>query len=271
MYNLKMQSKIEGIVLSKAPFQERHLICRILLRSGKIVPVVFYGGSGGGKKNKGSTLEFGYMMKIELSHSKRTTDIYNAKEWLPLWSHQSIRLDHRAFSLLCFYLECAAKFGQEADLHEPSEDFDDQSIGLFRAISSSIFYLDKMISLGQFNFNWNLIVFISKLITELGIFPDRTKCILSGEYLNGAEELALVPNHGGFALLTHMNRDEARDYNGEAGRIIWQMLGEASSKKYEELTLRTDIGINPSKTLFHYLSYQFQLEESAFKTLNMIF
>jgi len=147
-----MQTKIEGIILSKAPFQDRHLICRVLLRSGKIVPVVFYGGSGGGKKNKGSTLEFGYMMKIELAHSKKSSDIYNAKEWLPIWSHQNIRLDHRAFSLLCFYLECAAKFSQEANLHESSEEFDHQSIGLFRAISSSIFYLDEMIKIKEFNY-----------------------------------------------------------------------------------------------------------------------
>jgi recombinational DNA repair protein (RecF pathway) len=266
-----MQSKIEGIVLSKAPFQERHLICRILLRSGKIVPVVFYGGSGGGKKNKGSTLEFGYMMKIELGNSKKNSELYNAKEWVPVWSHKNIRLNHRGFSLLCFYLECALKFGQETNLHEESEAYDDQSVGLFRAISSSVFYLDQVLESDNFHFNWNLITFISKLIAELGIYPDRTRCILSGEGLCGSEELALIPNHGGFALISQMNKDEAREYNGETGRLLWNVLGEACSKKYQELEIQPQIDLNASKFLFHYLGYQFQLQESDFKTINMIF
>ena len=47
-----MQSKIEGIVTSKIPYDERHIIANVILRNGKKVSVVFYGGRGGGPKQK---------------------------------------------------------------------------------------------------------------------------------------------------------------------------------------------------------------------------
>ncbi len=266
-----MINKIEGLVLSKAPFQERHLICKVLQRSGKVISIVFYGGKGGGKKQKGSTLEFGNMMKIQLSHSKRNVEIYSAKEWTILWAHEKIRLDYRAFSLLCFILECAAKFSQESNLHDESEAFDHQSEGLFRVISSSLYYLDQSLNDRKDHLNWVLMIFISKLILELGIFPDRLRCILSGERIDGKEQLALMPNHGGFAILLNVNKDEARNYNGSLGLLLWETLGQASTQKYNDLIINKSLDLHLAKMLFHYLSYQFQLRESDFKTASMIF
>ena len=52
-----MQTKIEGLILSKVPYDERHVIANLLLRSGRKVSVVFYGGRGGGKKQKSSILD----------------------------------------------------------------------------------------------------------------------------------------------------------------------------------------------------------------------
>lgn len=270
-YNWLMQTKIEGLILSKSPFQDRHLICRMLLRSGKMISVVCYGGSGGGKNKKGSMLEIGYMMKMELARGKRNAELYTAKEWLPIWTHESIRLNHKAFSLMCFMLEVSQKFAQEADLHDSSESFDDHNEGLFRVVSSSLFFLDQEAKDGKLNINWLLVVFLSKLTVELGIFPDRMRCTLSGMPLTEENEMALIPNHGGFALLSQMHRDEAREYCGETGKILWKMMGEASSHKYQDLIQDDQLGFQGGKMLFHYLAYQFHLKESEFKSLGMLF
>ena len=98
-----MQNKIEGLVLSKVPYDERHIIANLLLRSGRKVAVVFYGGRGGGKKQKSSIIELGFMLSVELAHAKTNSDIYHAKEWNLVWNHDLIRLDHTAFYLMCFF------------------------------------------------------------------------------------------------------------------------------------------------------------------------
>ena len=41
-----MQRKVEGLVLSKMPYQDRHIIMKLLMRSGQVVHVLLYGGRG---------------------------------------------------------------------------------------------------------------------------------------------------------------------------------------------------------------------------------
>ncbi len=76
-----MNTKIEGILLSKLAHGERNLLVKLLLRSGKIISVMFYGGRGGGEKKKSSVLEIGTMLKVELARSKSNSELYSAKEW----------------------------------------------------------------------------------------------------------------------------------------------------------------------------------------------
>ena len=72
---------IEGILIRKTPFQERHVMGNVLLRNGKSLSVLFYGGQGGGKKSKPSTLELGHLFSITASPGKNYSDIIRAKEW----------------------------------------------------------------------------------------------------------------------------------------------------------------------------------------------
>ena len=99
-----MQTKVEGLVLSKIPYDERHLIVNLLLRTGRKISVVFYGGRGGGKKQKSSIIELGFMLSVELSQAKTNTEVYHAKEWNMIWHHDLIRNNHNAFYLMCFFL-----------------------------------------------------------------------------------------------------------------------------------------------------------------------
>ena len=80
--------KVEGIVIQKTPFKERDIICHLLLRTGKTLAVYFYGGRGGGKKAKGSIIETGFMLSVELQRQRKTLDspMHIAKEYSLIWS-----------------------------------------------------------------------------------------------------------------------------------------------------------------------------------------
>ena len=120
-----MQTKIEGIVLSKIPYDERHIIAHLLLRSGRKVSVVFYGGRGGGKKQKSSIIELGFMLSVELNTNRTHSEIYHAKEWSLVWHHDLIRLDHTAFFMFCFYLAVINKISLNENLHYFDEHVSD--------------------------------------------------------------------------------------------------------------------------------------------------
>src|SRR5690606_37672537 len=104
-----MNTKVEGIVLTKHPQGERNLVVKLLLRSGKVVSVMFYGGRGGGEKKKSSVLELGTMLKVELARSRSNSDMQSAKEWEAIWMADKVRTDHIAFYALCFIVQVAAK------------------------------------------------------------------------------------------------------------------------------------------------------------------
>lgn len=269
-YKSLMQTKIEGILLSKAPFQERHLMGHILLRSGKEIPVCFYGGQGGGKKKKSSQLELGYMLKVELNRSKSTSESYSAKEWLPIWSHKKIRTNHKAFSLLCFFLEVLSKLSQSADLHDDHLDFDDHSVGLFRVLSNAEVYLEKSLEEETFDWTWHLAVFLSKLLVETGIFPDTSHCVISGLEITKGDPIHLDPQHGGFAKVSELGVEDRQYSYGQGGNQIRELLAMTANTKYGEIETRPwDKAF--SHALFNYFCYQYQFQMTDFKTFKMLF
>ena len=71
---------IEGILVRKTPFQDRHLIGDLVLRSGKKQGVLFFGGMGGGKKIKPNNLEIGKLYKITFQNPPKG-DLIQTKEW----------------------------------------------------------------------------------------------------------------------------------------------------------------------------------------------
>jgi recombinational DNA repair protein (RecF pathway) len=269
-YKVLMQTKIEGILLSKAPFQDRHLMGHLLLRSGKEIPVCFYGGQGGGAKKKSSQLELGYMLKVELNRSKSTSDTYSAKEWLPLWSHKNIRTNHKAFSLLCLYLEVLSKLSQSADLHDEFQDYDDHSVGLFRVLSNAEVYLEKSLEEGNFDWSWHMAVFLAKLFVETGIFPDISHCVISGLEINKGDPVHLDAQHGGFAKISELGVEDRQYSYGQGGNQIRELLALASKSKYSDMpTMPWDKAF--THPLFNYFCYQYQFQMTDFKTFKMLF
>ena len=260
-----MQTKIEGLLLSKTEFQERHLICSILLRTGKTISVLFYGGQGGGKKKKPSHLELGTMLKVELSVSKSNADVYRAKEWKLIWRPENIRNNYRAFTLLCFIVEITAKIAGEENLHEPS--YTDEHAGIFSVVSNAAFYLEKSVEANEFELYKELTIFLGKILGEQGVFPRLENCSLCEEALNPRLVSALSLEHGGFicSVCSPTSGDSV------VSNELWQVLSSIGSLKYQDLESLKVQNKGISRQLLDYLLYQFQIEARTFKSLSMVF
>ncbi|MCP4914267.1 MAG: hypothetical protein GY909_14235 [Oligoflexia bacterium] len=266
-----MKTKIEGLVLSKVPFKERHLICHLLLRSGRKVSVLFYGGQGGGKKKKSSTIELGYMLSIEVARSRSTFEMLQAKEWTPIWAHEKIRENHKAFYLLCLYLEIIIKIAQDENLHDDNLQSSSEEEGLFMVLSNAIFHMEKRLNLGEFDSWSDFLIFLGKLSIELGVFPMRESCIFCDEDLEKLQEIYLMSDHGGFACNTCTNQMEKDPGQlSISGRDLWELLGVIANHKYKDLEKFRIDQAPIIHNFFEYFCYQFHWQKSMFKSLALV-
>ena len=267
-----MQTKVEGIILSKTPYQERHLICRLLLRSGEKISAIFYGGQGGGKKKKSSFLEVGHLIKVEITRAKKNAQIYSIKEWSLVWHHDAIRMNHKAFYLLCFFLELSDKLVVEADLFEGDYEKRLNDDSIFKVLSNGIFHLERRLSNGADCFDNDLFLFLSKLLIQEGIFPERNNCVLSGEELGPITRLVLLDEQGGFADSSCVNIDmQDHRLSGEEARELWANLCFIGTIKYSQIDELAKIENKTSMRLLDYLFYQVSFSKSDFKTIGLLF
>jgi len=271
---MKMQTKIEGILLSKSPYRNRDLICRILLRSGKKVSVLFYGGKGGGRQQKTSILEFGYLIKIELRRNTRShSELFVAQEWALTWKHKNIRRHYQAFYLLCSYIEMIDKISLGVDLYdENTETAKEDQEGLFRVLSNGLYYLEEAASNKQFYSKMHLFIFLAKLLAETGVSPQMMMCTFCETKLeNHTSGLSFNFVHGGFICGQCQSQAETSEYTDGSAiyRLLKISLGSPFKdyKKIASLELKNS---KPEKQLFHYFCYQFQLEAQKFKSLQLV-
>jgi len=266
-----METKIEGLILSKVPYQDRHLICHLLLRNGKKASVLFYGGQGGGSKKKDTILEVGHMLKVELKRTKLKSDLHHAKEWSSIWVHSKIRLDHKAFYLMCFYLEVMTKISVEDNLYDELRNEDRSLEGLFITLSNALLFLEKGLGDESFSAKRDLLFFISKTLLVQGVFPERENCVLSGINIKELNNIVLVMEQGGFADSSLVNAEDGRKQAfGDSGKELWSLLGHISNSKYPQLN---KLELNNEEIVYiliNYFCYQFQFSQSDFKSLPMI-
>ncbi len=258
-----MNTKVEGILLSKHPYGERNLIVKLLLRSGKLITVMFYGGRGGGEKKKASVLELGTMLKVELSRSKTTSDFQSAKEWQPIWMANKVRDNHLAFYALCFIVQVAAKVAVEEDLHDESQSFDQHSHGIFRAVSNALVHLESSVAANEFIPRGEVALYLGKLLVELGVFPDLKSCIVCGHALSDFKLMSLSSQHGGFTCSNCAPVDLLP-------ADLWQLMNEVALKKSPEIKPSDSLERIALERLWQYFCFQCHLDPKDFKTLSMI-
>lgn len=263
-----MQTKIEGLVLSKIPYDERHIIAHLLLRSGRKVSVVFYGGRGGGAKQKSSVIELGFMLSIELQKTSSAKDIYHAKEWSLVWHHDLLRQNFTAFYLVCFFLEVINKISPSENLHEVHDD-NVEMVGLFATLSNALVAIEKSLALNGFYPHSHAVIFLTKILLHLGVFPERENCTICGINLEGLNDMYLIAEEGGFACPTCMN--QRKSYSVQSGRELWELMGHVAHTKYSEINeIKLEFKSLP-KMLFHYFCFQFHFEIKDFKTASLVF
>ena len=259
-----MKRKIEGLLISKIPFKERDLIGKVLLRNGKYVSIIFHGGRGGGTKKKSSVLELGFMLSVDLQWSRGGSELYRAKEWNLVWTHHHIRNHTKAFYLLCFFCEVMGLISFEENLHDSDDDGELQ--GLFRVASNALFFCEKELEKKNLEIHKHLLLFLSKLLLEQGVFPRIESCRVCGNFLNQFETLSLVSDKGGFAC-------ERCQRGGKLGKELWAFMGQSSTTKYQEFEFQFDSTIpreSMTGALLQYFYFQFQLSAHTFKSLSLL-
>lgn len=263
-----MESKIEGLILSKMPYQERHLLTTILLRSGKKITAIFYGGRGGGKKQKSSIVELGFMCAMELRSTNENSEIYYVKEWSLIWNHAHIRNNSEAFYTMCFFLEICNKISQEENLHNVhSHDLLDQ--GIFVTLSNALVICEKSLALKCFFSSEQIIIFLAKICMHLGVFPTRENCQVCDVKLNLKTQLYLQINNGGFVCSNCEINLHAVDE-----KMLWEILGLFAHEKYSELynfkISDPTLAFYFAKQLFTYFCYHNHFERFEFKTTALL-
>lgn len=266
-----MQAKIEGIILNKTLWRERDLIVSMLLRNGKKISVVFYGGAGG-KKPKSKVIEWGHLLAVELKKSaKASQSLWNASEYSLKWSPMLIRENHQAFYLMCFYLEMAQKLAVEVS-HEQNEDFfESEYSGLFRVLSNGLFYLEDALKKNKLDIASHYFLFVAKLCFELGVSPHLQECFFCHGKLSLAESLQLSNKDGGIVCdqCQDKTQDERRVYAGQ-GKMLWQGLVWSWQSRYDQYESLKIESLAQAHGLLDYLLYQFHLSPTDIKSHQML-
>jgi DNA repair protein RecO len=236
-----------------------------LKRNGEKIKIVFYGGQGGGKKQKPTLLEYGYMLALEIKPSHKEDGIHVAKEWQIKWQHELIRNDYKAFLLLSFYLELIEKVSIE---HHADQE------GLFRVLSNALFYLEDSLKKKHFYPYTHLTLFLTKLIFELGIAPDFRQCALCGGELIENKILSFEAQEGGFICIQCADKEVLKSnlvQIDQATSILFyrnlKFIWDSKYSEYEKINLSDRL---ITDKLFHYFCFQFHFNTQEFKTFSLI-
>ena len=255
-------------MIYKIPYQERHLIGHLLSRKGRLASILFFGGMGGGKKKKSSCLELGHMLQVELTRSRPTLELYRAREWRPLWVHENIRHNYQAFSLMCFYLETMRKTCPAENLHDENLQSVNVNEGGFRLLSNALFHLEKSTSS---DVRGKLFIFLTKLLIEQGLFPQREHCVLCARALIPCSQLYLMSHHGSFACFDCIQSEERSEVgDGASGRELWELLGTVAQHKYSDLGGLKLVRVEAVHMLFSYFCFQLHFGHKDFKSVSAL-
>lgn len=220
---------------------------------------------------KPTTLELGRMLRVELGQSKSTSELYRAKEWGVIWSHELIRYNHKAFSLMCLFLEIVAALSIEDDLHDELVEDDQSMVGIFRVLSNALVHLESGVKEKVHDSGSELLIFLGKMLIEQGVFPSREGCAFCDAQLEKLGSIYLVTDHGGFACSECVGHLEGAVISSPfEGRELWELLGVVANQRYLDLKEMKMEHLGAVTLLLHYFFYQFQFQENQFKSLKMV-
>ncbi len=253
----------EGLVLSKLPYKDSHLICRLLTRQGYKDSILFYGGLGGGKKSKPSFLEVGNLIQFTPANSKRYSDLSGCKEYKVQWQHKNVKGHFRAFFLRNFIVELVDKISVESQ--------EDEMLGdekYFSLLSNAIFYLEDSVMNNKFSLPQQLALFLGKLIQHCGVYPDYQNCSFCDHPLSQNEKPILDFAQGGFSC-------KACQEDSIIPRIqevwFWEYFSTIKNVSYKDYEHVENYSLQALKQVLSYFLGQFQIGQHELKSSSFIF
>jgi DNA repair protein RecO len=258
-----MRGKVEGILLSKIPYQEKNAIGQLLLRNGRKVSVLFYGGQSVSLKKARSPLDVGNMLKVEISgNSKNNTQssgLYKSREWATSWGHQKIRYHYHAFLLTSFILEVLNYSSVEEMLHKGEMSSGHDLDGIFRVGSNALYYLNEYPETSEI-FR-HTAIFFGKLCQGLGVYPQLENCHFCEGPLSVENASEFFYEHGGF------NCKSCSSHSDTLAPVLHRFLAVLAKSKYPELyAIELPRARELGQNLFNYYCYQFHLKQSDFRS-----
>ncbi|MFG1484723.1 DNA repair protein RecO C-terminal domain-containing protein [Halobacteriovorax sp. RZ-1] len=262
--------ELEGILINKIPYQDKHLIGNLLLRNGNKISVMFYGGQGGGKKKVSSILQVGYLFKVGFGRVKNSFEILTSKDHVEKWCHKNISHSPMAFYLLCFFCEFCQSFAPQIT-HKDDLDLSEKSHeGIFRLLSNAIFRLESRVLASDFNANHELFIFLVKAMVELGIFPRTETCAVSGVEIGDNDFVSLSIEQGGFIHFSHLSLEEQRLVNGQEGKDLRSEMLKVAASKYSEYQVGTQVQKSELNQLVNYICYHQHVQREHYKSLSLL-
>ena len=254
--------KTEGIILSKSLYQERHLIARTLLRSGKKVSLIFYGGRGGGKNNKGTLVELGHCLKIEVKRARqKNAEIFSVGEWEKKWIPKATRNHSQAFFCLCFFLEVVDKISLPGNFDESEHNLNE--LGNFVVLSNALFRLEKKCLEKSIESPQEVFLFLTKILFHQGVFPTLSHCHFCEKGFKNDEPKWQSVEHGGFICKT-CQTDDVDNHND-----LWTLLRNLEGVNYQKASLAS-ANKKSLQLLWDYFLHHLQIEKNLIKSASLV-
>lgn len=260
-----------GIILSKTKYKDRHLICKLLLKSDIKVPVIFYGGQGGGKKIKVDSLDIGQVIRFTANRSSSDikTNLLTTSQWAAEWMHESIQNFHKAYFQLCLYSELIEKLVLEDEHNDANSNSE-----VFSLFSNAIFYLDDFCKKNDPDFfndtlKKQLGIFLAKLTFISGVYPLVNNCIRCDLQFNDSQpSKSFSFDQNGFVCSSCFTSGDGYLDTRAKVRNLYISTKNIFFKNYNQANNFDDSSL---KTILLYLLQQFQISKESMKTLNFIF
>lgn len=253
----------EGIVISKMPYKESHLICRLLTRTGNKSSILFYGGQGGGKKNKPSQIEVGSLIEFTPASTKKYSELRGCKDWKVQWRHEELKNHYRAFFLLNFYAEVFDKISMENHREEKTGD----EI-FFNLLSNAVFYLEDSVKKKNFELTHHLSLFLGKLIFHNGVYPSYENCRFCLIKLSQNNVGQLDFSEGGFSCL---GCQEDKETIRNDSFFLWEYFATIKNVSYKDYQNVEKYSLDALKVVLSYFLGQFQIAHHELKTTSFLF
>ena len=81
-----------------------------------------------------------------------------------------------------------------------------EMVGLFSTFSNALVGIEKSIGGNSFYPHSHAVIFLTKLLLHLGVYPERENCTVCGVILNNLNDMYLIAEEGGFACPECMNQ-----------------------------------------------------------------